>query len=99
MDMDDQVIMLRKHYISEIDRIYDQKFQMRLMAVMLFDQNRYSNLLKAIEVTSSIIERASVDCNPKRMLKYLVFLKSVIDGLIEKTNKDYTKMWDTKLTH
>ena len=99
MNMDDQVLMLRKHYINEIDRIYGQKFQMRLMAVMLFDQNKYLNSLKAIEVTSSIIERSYVDCNPKRMLRYLVILKSVIDELIEKADKDYAKMWDNKLTH
>ncbi|HBV84388.1 MAG TPA: hypothetical protein DEB74_16670 [Lachnospiraceae bacterium] len=99
MNTDDQVFMLRKFYINEIDRIYGQKFQMRLISVMLFDQNKYSNSLKAIEVTSCIIERACVDCNPKRMLKYLVILKSVIDDLIEKTDKDYTKMWDNKLTH
>lgn len=99
MNMDDQVLMLRNHYMNEIDRIYEQKFQMRLMAVMLFDQNRYSKSLKAIEVTSSIIERACVDCNPKRMLKYLVILKSIIDELTEKIDKDYTKIWDNKLTH
>lgn len=99
MNVDDQVLMLRRCYINEIDRIYGKKFQMRLMAVMLFDQNRYSNSFKAIEVMSSIIERACVDCNPKRMLKYLVILKSIIDELIEKTDKDFTKMWDNKLTH
>ena len=99
MNVDDQVLLLRKLYLNEIDRIYGQKFQMRLMSVMIFDQNRYSNLLKAIEVTSSIIERACVDCNPKRMLKYLVILKSAIDGLIEKTDKDYLKIWDNRITH
>lgn len=99
MNVDDQVLLLRKLYLNEIDRIYGQKFQMRLMSVMIFDQNRYSNLLKAIEVTSSIIERACVDCNPKRMLKYLVILKSAIDGLIEKTDKDYLKIWDNRVTH
>ncbi len=99
MDMDDQVLMLREHYTNEIDRVYDERFQMRLMAVMLFDQNRYSNLLKAIEVTSSIIESACIDCNPKRMLKYLVVLKFVVDELMAKIDKDYKKMWDNKLTH
>lgn len=99
MNLDDQVLMLRNYYINEIDRIYCQKFQMRLISVMLFDQSKYSNLLKVIEVTSSIIERACVDCNPKRMLKYLVVLKSVINDLIEKMDNDYTKMWDNKLTH
>lgn len=99
MNVDDQVFMLRKLYLDEIDRIYGQKFQMRLMSVMIFDQNRYSNSLKTIEVISSIIERACVDCNPKRMLKYLVILKSVIDDLFEKTDKDYTNMWDNRLTH
>ena len=54
MNTDDQVFMLRKFYINEIDRIYGQKFQMRLISVMLFDQNKYSNSLKAIEVTSCI---------------------------------------------
>ena len=99
MNMDDQVLMLRKHYINEIDRIYGQKFQMRLIAVMLFDPNRYLNSLKVIEVISSIIGRACVDCNPKRMLKYLVVLRFIIDELIEKADKDYIKMWDNKLTH
>ena len=99
MNVNDQVLMLRKHYIKEIEQIYDQKFQMRLMAVMFFDQNGYSNLLKTIEVITSIIESAYLDCNPKRILKYLVILKSVIDDLIEKTNKDYIKMLDYEFTH
>ena len=99
MNMDNQVIMLRKYYINEINRIYEQKFQMRLMVVMLFDQNTYSNSLKSIEVTSSIIESACVDCNPKRILKYLVLLRTIIDDLIEQTDRDYIKIWENKLTH
>ena len=99
MNVNDQVLMLRKHYIKEIEQIYGQKFQMRLMAVMFFDQNGYSNLLKTIEMTTSIIESAYLDCNPKRMLKYLVILKSIIDDLIEKTDKDYIKMLDYEFTH
>ena len=99
MNIDDQVIILRKKYINEIDRIYEQEFQMRLISVMLFDQNRYSNSLKTIETISSIIERACMDCNPKRILKYLLILNAVIDDLLEKINSEYTKIWDNKLTH
>lgn len=99
MSMDNQVMLLRQYYLTEIDRIYEHRFQMRLMAVLLFDQNRFTNKLNSIETISSIIERACVDCNPKRMMKYIIVLKEVIDDLVEKTDKDYKKMWDDKLTH
>lgn len=99
MSMDNQVMLLRQYYLTEIDRIYEHRFQMRLMAVLLFDQNRFTNKLKSIETISSIIESACVDCNPKRMMKYIIVLKEVIDDLVEKTDKAYKKMWDDKLTH
>lgn len=99
MSMDKQVILLRRYYLTEIDRIYEHRFQMRLMAVFMFDQNRFTNKLKSIETVSSIIERACVDCNPKRMMRYIIVLKEAIDDLVEKTDRDYKKMWDDKLTH
>ena len=68
MNVEDQVLILRMQYLKEIDRIYEQRFQMRLMSVMLFNQRSYTNSIKNIEVTSSIIERSCVDCNPKRIM-------------------------------
>lgn len=99
MNLDDQVSILRGYYRNEIERVYDKRFQMRLMSVMAFDQNAYLKLMQSVEITSSITESSVIDCNPKRMLRYLFVLRSAIDGLIEKTEKDYKKMWDNKLTH
>ena len=99
MNVEDQVLILRMKYLKEIDRIYEQRFQMRLMSVMLFNQRSYTNSIKNIEVTSSIIERSCVDCNPKRIMFYLVILKTIVDELIKRTDKDYEKLWDNKLTH
>lgn len=92
-------MVLRKQYTDTISQIYDEKMQMRLMAVMLFDQNQYTCLLKIIELLSSIIESSFMECNPKRMLKFLILLKATIDELNSKIDKDYKKMWDNKLTH
>jgi hypothetical protein len=99
MNMDDQVSALKKTYRDEIERVYDKTFQMRLMSVQMFDSNSYTRLMKTVETSASLIEGAAFDCNPKRMLRYLIVLKYSIDDLIDKTEKDYKKFWDNKLTH
>ena len=99
MDIDGQVLALRGCYRTEIKRVYDVKFQMRLKSVMFFNLDYYDRLLHAVEKLSSIIEGAVTDCNPKRILRYLIILRSTIDDLIAQTDKDYNKLWDNKLTH
>lgn len=99
MNVDEQVVLLRNQYLIQVSRIYETKFQMRLMSVVLFDQNKYSKLIKTIEVISAIIEQAYVDCNPQRMLYYLVILRSRIDDLENKIDNDYNRLWDRKLSH
>ena len=99
MDVNNQVSMLRSYYKLEINRVYDLKFQMKLMSVMSFNRDKYSKILKSIEVISSIIESAVIDCNPRRILKYLVILRVSIDDLIFQVDMEYNKLWDSKLTH
>lgn len=99
MDVNNQVSMLRRYYKLEINRVYDLKFQMKLMSVMSFNRDKYSRIIKSVEIISSIIESAVIDCNPKRILKYLVILRVNIDDFIIQVDKEYNKLWDNKLTH
>ena len=99
MNMDAQVATLRMQYKNEIERVYDKTFQMRLMSVQAFNISEYSKMIKMIETSASLIEGAAFDCNPKRMLIYLIVLKKAIDKLTEKTEKDYKRFWDNRLTH
>lgn len=99
MNMDAQVATLRMQYKNEIERVYDKTFQMRLMSVQAFNISEYTKMIKMIETSASLIEGAAFDCNPKRMLIYLIVLKKAIDKLTEKTEKDYKRFWDNRLTH
>ena len=99
MNMDSQVATLRMQYKNEIERVYDKTFQMRLMSVQAFNISEYTKMIKMIETSASLIEGAAFDCNPKRMLIYLIVLKKAIDKLTEKTEKDYKRFWDNRLTH
>lgn len=99
MNMDNQVATLRIQYKNEIERVYDKTFQMKLISVQTFNTNEYNRMMKLVETSASLIEGAAFDCNPKRMLIYLIVLRNEIDKLIEKTEKDYIRLWDNKLTH
>ena len=99
MNMDAQVATLRMQYKNEIERVYDKTFQMRLMSVQAFNISEYTKMIKMIETSASLIEGEAFDCNPKRMLIYLIVLKKAIDKLTEKTEKDYKRFWDNRLTH
>jgi hypothetical protein len=98
MGMDDQIILLRKIYKEEIKRVYDSRFQMRLMAVMPFNKDFYYQRIKRIEVLSKIIEEAAIDCKPKRMMHYLFLIDFSVEEVIEQTVKDYKTFWENKLT-
>ena len=97
MDIEKQIFALRNGYLEEMKRVYDKKLQMRLMAVIAFNRHQYERNLKTIEVISSIIEGAVTDCNPKRMLRYIVMLHEVIDNLVSQIDADYQSFWEDKL--
>lgn len=98
MDVDGQICVLRNRYLGEIKRIYDRRFQMKLMSVIAFHRKQYEEDLKSIELISSIIEGAVTGCNPKRMLRYIIVLQKVIDDLVFQIEKDYKDFWERKLT-
>ncbi len=54
--------------------------------------------MKSIEVISSIIEGTVSDRNPKRLLRYIVMLRKVIEQLVTEIDKDYKRLWDNRLT-
>lgn len=99
MDTDEQVLALRNKYLEEVGRVYDSELQMKLMSVMFFNKSQYEQNLKSIEVISSIIEGAVSDRNPKRLLRYVVMLRKVIEHLVFEIDKDYKRLWDNRLTH
>lgn len=98
MDTDEQVLALRNKYLEEVEKVYDSGLQMKLMSVMVFNKSQYEQKLKSIEVISSIIEGAVSDRNPKRLLRYIVMLRKVIERLVLEIDKDYKRLWDNRLT-
>ncbi len=98
MDTDEQVLALRNKYLEEVEKVYDSGLQMKLMSVMAFNKSQYEQSLKSIEVISSIIEGTVSDRNPKRLLRYIVMLRKVIEQLVTEIDKDYKRLWDNRLT-
>ena len=83
-----QITALKNIYSIQKQKIYTDNFCMKLAYAMSKHNKSYIDLLKKIDITASIIERAIAKCDARRCFHYLIIYINDTDRLFSLVDAD-----------